>query len=142
VEIIFDIESKCEGDTEELALRFSKVISGGDVIALNGDLGAGKTFFVKKICAAINADMASSPTFAIVNEYPGKNKIYHFDFYRINKINELYDIGFDDYLNDESAIIFIEWADLFKELLPKRFYEVKFAYVSDNLRRITISKNE
>ncbi len=140
MEVIFDIESKCEADTAKLALDFSKIAKEGDVIALTGDLGSGKTFFVKSFCAAFNSDTAYSPTFAIVNEYPGSRKIYHFDFYRINKINELFDIGFDDYLNDESAIIFIEWADLFKELLPKRFYEVKFAHVSDNLRRITVSK--
>ena len=64
------------------------------------------------------------------------------DIELFNKINELFDIGFYDYLNDETAVIFIEWADLFKELLPKRFYEVKFAIVDDNLRRISIFKYE
>lgn len=142
MEVIFDIESKNESDTARLAGEFSKIISGGDVVALNGNLGSGKTFFVKSFCTHNGIDLASSPTFALVNEYNGIRKIYHFDFYRINKINELFDIGFDDYLNDDSAVIFIEWADLFKELLPKRFYEVKFADVSDKLRRITIYKNE
>jgi tRNA threonylcarbamoyladenosine biosynthesis protein TsaE len=140
--VLFDIESKNETDTAELADLFAAIVNPGDLIALNGDLGSGKTFFVKNFCKKFDIDIASSPTFAIVNEYTGLQKIYHFDFYRINKLNELFEIGFEDYLNDESAIIFIEWADLFKELLPKRFYEVKFAVVSDNLRRITIYRHE
>lgn len=140
--VLFDVESKNENDTAELAGLFAAIINPGDVIALNGDLGSGKTFFVKNFCKNFDIDIVSSPTFALVNEYTGLQKIFHFDFYRINKLNELFEIGFEDYLNDESAIIFIEWADLFKELLPKRFYEVKFAVVSDNLRRITIYKHE
>ena len=142
MKILFDIESREGNETSKLAADFSLIVKPGDIIALNGDLGCGKTFFVKSFAASLGIETASSPTFAIVNEYTGKNKIYHFDFYRINKINELYDIGFDDYLNDDSAIVFIEWADLFKELLPKRIYEVKFAVVSDNLRRITIYKHD
>lgn len=142
MQVLFDIESKNETDTAELADLFAAIVNPGDLIALNGDLGSGKTFFVKNFCKKFDIDIASSPTFAIVNEYTGLQKIYHFDFYRINKLNELFEIGFEDYLNDESAIIFIEWADLFKELLPKRFYEVKFAVVSDNLRRITIYRHE
>lgn len=142
MKVLFDIESGSENETSRLASEFASIAGPGDIIALNGNLGSGKTFFVKSFAAAKGIETASSPTFAIVNEYTGKNKIYHFDFYRINKINELYDIGFDDYLNDDSAIVFIEWADLFKELLPKRIYEVKFAVVSDNLRRITIQKYE
>lgn len=139
---VFDIESKNEKDTDKLADELAKVFKEGDVVALNGDLGSGKTFFVKSICKNYNIDLVTSPTFALVNEYTGTKKIYHFDFYRINKQNELFDLGFEDYLNDETAIIFIEWADLFKELLPKRFYEVKFAIVDDNLRRITVYKHE
>lgn len=140
--VVFDIDAKNENDTIELTRKFSEIIDAGDIVALNGDLGSGKTFFVKNICRFFNIETVSSPTFAIVNEYSGLKKIYHFDFYRINRPNELFEIGFQDYLNDESAIIFIEWADLFKELLPKRFYEVKFAVVDENLRRITIYKHE
>ena len=142
METVFDIESKSEQDTKDLALKFSRILKEGDIVALIGDLGSGKTFFVKSLCASLGMDVAASPTFAIVNEYRGEKRIYHFDFYRINRINELYDIGYDDYLNDGSALVFIEWADLFKELLPKRFYEVKFTVTDDNLRRITINKHE
>jgi len=131
-----------EKDTIKFASEFAKIVKPGDVVALNGDLGSGKTFFVKSFCANLGIFSAASPTFAIINEYHGQNKIFHFDFYRINKINELFEIGFHDYLNDESAIIFIEWADLFKELLPKCFYEVKFAVIDDNLRKITVYKHE
>ncbi len=142
MKVLFEIESRNESDTSFFAGEIAKIITAGDVIALNGDLGSGKTFFVKNLCWNYNIDLVTSPTFAIVNEYNGLKKVFHFDFYRINKPNELFDLGFQDYLNDESAVIFIEWADLFKELLPKRFYEVKFVIVEDNLRRITVYKHE
>jgi len=142
MEPFLEILSGCEDDTIRFAKQFSEMLRPGDLVALNGDLGSGKTFFVKSACKNFNIDIVSSPTFALVNEYPGTKKVFHFDFYRVNKINELFDIGFYDYLNDETAVIFIEWADLFKELLPKRFYEVKFAIVDDNLRRISIFKYE
>jgi tRNA threonylcarbamoyladenosine biosynthesis protein TsaE len=67
---------------------------------------------------------------------------YHFDFYRINKIEELYDIGIDEYLNDDNAIIFIEWAEMMPEILPSKFYEVKIEFISDNSRKIDILKHE
>jgi len=139
---LFEIDSKNENDTSVFAGEMAKILTGGDIVALNGDLGSGKTFFVKCLCKIYNINLVTSPTFAIVNEYIGLQKVFHFDFYRINKLNELFDVGFQDYLNDESAIIFIEWADLFKELLPKTYYEVKFAIVEDNLRRITVIKHE
>jgi tRNA threonylcarbamoyladenosine biosynthesis protein TsaE len=142
MQVISDIESKCEKDTCKLAENLALIFKEGDIVALNGNLGSGKTFFVKNLCKNYDIDIVTSPTFALVNEYKGAKKIYHFDFYRINKANELFDLGFEDYLNDESAIILIEWADLFKELLPKRFYEVKFAIVDDNLRRIIVYKHE
>ena len=66
----------------------------------------------------------NSPSFSIVNEYSGNNKVYHFDFYRLKKIEELYDIGFEEYLNDEDAIIFIEWGNLMNEALPRNYLEI------------------
>jgi tRNA threonylcarbamoyladenosine biosynthesis protein TsaE len=78
----------------------------------------------------------------LVNEYIGERKIYHFDFYRINSINELYDIGFVDYLSDKEAISFIEWGELFPEILPKEKYEVSFEFNNDDTRKITIIRYE
>lgn len=140
MEIPCTILVSSESETESLAKSFSNIIKEGDVIALNGELGSGKTFFIKSLCASYGIKNVSSPSFAIVNEYDGIKKIYHFDFYRIKKITELYDLGFDDYLNDSDAIIFIEWAELWKEILPKHYYEIWIKFDNGSSRIIEISK--
>lgn len=129
-----------EKDTENISIDFINQIKDGSVVILNGPLGSGKTFFVKKIAEYLNIKNSSSPTFSIVNEYFGKRKIYHFDFYRINSVNELHDIGFEDYLSDNNAIIFIEWGELFPEILPHSRYEIQIILNQDDTRKITIRK--
>jgi tRNA threonylcarbamoyladenosine biosynthesis protein TsaE len=123
-----------EQDTEKLAIEFSFLLNPGRVIILNGNLGTGKTFFIKSALRSFNIDGVSSPTFALVNEYIGDMKFYHFDFYRIEKIKELYDIGFDEYMNDEEAVKFIEWGNLFPSVLPHRRTEVEII-LQDDLSR-------
>lgn len=113
-----------EDETKKLAMEYAGGLTSGDVVVLNGNLGTGKTFFIREAVKYFRVEAVSSPTFALVNEYEGKTKIYHFDFYRINRIEELYDIGFEDYLNDEEAIIFIEWGNLFEDILPRRRKEI------------------
>jgi tRNA threonylcarbamoyladenosine biosynthesis protein TsaE len=140
--IINQFISTKEEDTEKVAIDFVQYLKNGDVVILNGPLGCGKTFFVKKIAKYYKIPNSSSPTFALVNEYIGERKIYHFDFYRINSINELYDIGFVDYLSDKEAISFIEWGELFPEILPKEKYEVSFEFNNDDTRKITIIRYE
>lgn len=134
----FEIISNSEMDTTEAAANLADQIEEGDIFALIGDLGAGKTTFIKAVVKSIGIDGSNSPSFALVNVYEGKKKIYHFDFYRINKVEELYDIGFDEYLADEGAVKFIEWADLFPELLPKKFYQIKLEQVNDSKRKIIL----
>ena len=129
-----------EEETKNIALDFSKDLRNGDVVILNGDLGSGKTFFVKEIGKFFGINNVSSPTFAIVNEYSGKTKIYHFDFYRIQKSEELFNIGFNDYLNDSEAVMFIEWGELFPEILPVKRYEVKIRLNEDFSRTFKIEK--
>ncbi len=94
------------------------------MVILNGNLGAGKTFFIREVSFCFDVASVSSPTFALVNEYKGRIQIYHFDFYRINKVEELYDIGFEGYLDNEDAVIFIEWGNLFPEILPRKRTEI------------------
>lgn len=132
---------KSENDTLSVAKRFSSVLENGDLITLNGDLGSGKTFFVKSCCADLNINNVNSPSFAIVYEYSGSKKVYHFDFYRIKKIEELYDIGIDEYFNDEDAIKFIEWSNLMSEIIPNDHYSVKINIVKEDIREIIIEKN-
>ncbi len=110
---------KSEEETKKLARQYASGLCAGDVVVLIGSLGAGKTFFIREAAGYLNAASVSSPTFALVNEYEARIKIYHFDFYRIVKVEELYDLGFEDYLNDVEALIFIEWGNLFPEILPR-----------------------
>lgn len=136
----FIIITQSEEDTKSVASQFSQVIKPGDIITLNGNLGSGKTFFVKGVCKNFNITAVQSPTFAIVNEYYGDKKVYHFDFYRLRNIEELLDIGFEDYLNDSEAILFIEWADKLKDILPADRYEININFVDEKSREIIIDK--
>lgn len=133
---------KSEAETKELAKDLSNVLNAGDIITLNGELGSGKTFLVKSICENYSIRNSSSPSFAIVNVYEGDEKINHFDFYRIKKIEELYDIGIEDYFSDENAIMFIEWGELFPEILPPNRFEINIKYLDSNSREIKIEKYE
>ncbi|MBS3945127.1 MAG: tRNA (adenosine(37)-N6)-threonylcarbamoyltransferase complex ATPase subunit type 1 TsaE [Melioribacter sp.] len=140
INLPYEIIVESEKETENVAKSFSEKISPGDIILLTGNLGSGKTFFVRSFCSTLGINNVSSPSFAIVNEYEGNEKVYHFDFYRIKNLNELYDIGIDDYTNDVEAIIFIEWADLWREVIPRHYYEVQFNFIDSIKRKITIKK--
>jgi len=102
-------------------------------------LGAGKTFFVKSVLNYFEIGNVNSPTFAIVNQFEGKVKVNHFDFYRVNAINELHDIGFEDYLDDES-ITFIEWANLAQEILPHKRIEVDIKIIDEYSREFSFTE--
>ena len=130
-----------EDDTAALAREFAAELNGDEIVVLNGELGAGKTFFIKKALISFGINNVSSPTFALINEYSGRIKVYHFDFYRINNVNELYDIGFDDYLNDPDAVVFIEWGNLFPRILPQKRIEIEIKVFEDFTRKITIKTN-
>ena len=123
-----------EKGTEDLAIKFAKELQNGQAIVLNGNLGSGKTFFIKKVMQQFGINYVNSPSFTIVNEYEGKIKAYHFDFYRLLNIDELYDIGWQDYLNDAGAVIFVEWGNLINEALPKKRLEI-FITILDGTRR-------
>ena len=134
---IFSVE-----ETSSLADDFVKILAPGDVVILNGNLGAGKTFFVKQILKKFNIDFVNSPTFAIVNEFYGKYIFYHFDFYRINREVELFDIGINDYLNNVDAITFIEWGNMFPDILPKKRIEIDITLNEDYSRQFYFIKYE
>ncbi len=130
--------SGSEENTKKIADEFAKLLKPGDVVCLNGDLGSGKTFFVKAVCVNFGINEVNSPTFAIVNEYFGKKKIYHFDFYRLKNEEELMEIGFYEYLNDTEAITFIEWSDKFPDILPQHRFDVNIKTKNENSREIEI----
>ncbi len=107
-----------EKETFKAGAILGSILKEGDIVGLEGELGAGKTVFIKGIASANGVvDYVTSPTFVIMNRYLGKLPIYHFDVYRITKPFEIFDIGFEEYLNS-NGIVVIEWADLIKEVLP------------------------
>lgn len=129
-----------EEETSILAKQFSAILQKGDCVSLIGNLGSGKTFFTKALCKKFSINEVNSPTFALLNVYVGKEKFFHFDFYRVKSEQELLDIGLYDYLNDEEAISIIEWADLFPKVLPKDRYEISIQISSDFSRTFKIEK--
>lgn len=125
-------------ETENLARKFASKLKGNEVIAFYGDLGAGKTAFTRGVADFFGLkDEVSSPTFALVNEYSSKKaKIYHFDMYRINTLEDLESTGFFDYLG--RGIILVEWSENIKEYLPEDLIEIKISKTGENSREIEI----
>jgi tRNA threonylcarbamoyladenosine biosynthesis protein TsaE len=132
--------SKSVQETQDFGRKFAKNLRGGKVFALNGDVGCGKTEFVRGVLAELNPEISVlSPTFSIVNSYETKNlTIHHFDFYRIKNIDELIEIGFYEYLN-ENSVVFVEWAQMFENVLGKNYETISFTTVSKNSRKIETS---
>lgn len=106
-------------ETEKLGLRLGSILQKGDIVCLTGDLGTGKTAFTGGIAKALGVeDYITSPTFIIVNEYEGRMPLYHFDVYRIGSSDEMFDIGFDEYISGNGVVV-IEWAELIMDILPE-----------------------
>lgn len=122
----------------ESAREFIQNIGEQKVFAFYGKMGAGKTTFVKAICEELGVqDVITSPTFAIVNEYEAHNQsIFHFDFYRIKRLEEVYDMGYEDYFYS-GALCFIEWPELIEDLLPEDAVKVTITENADGTRSVT-----
>lgn len=133
--------SNSETDTKNLAKKLASQLSVGDIIILSGELGSGKTKFTEGFLSFFGLENEiSSPTFTIVNEYRNdKIKIFHFDVYRLEDLDEFYAIGGDEYFN--SGICIIEWGELIKNALPDSFIEVIFSKdcSSENTRLLNIN---
>jgi tRNA threonylcarbamoyladenosine biosynthesis protein TsaE len=122
----------------EAARQFINAMGTKHVFAFYGSMGAGKTTFIKAICEELGVDdVVTSPTFAIVNEYLTSTggTIYHFDFYRIKKLEEVYDMGYEDYFYSD-ALCFIEWPEMMEELLPEGATKVQITENPDGTRTV------
>ena len=121
----------------EAAKAFVENMGNHTVFAFYGKMGAGKTTFIKAICEELGVnDVITSPTFAIVNEYTAQDgPVYHFDFYRIKKLEEVYDMGFEDYFYS-GALCLIEWPELIEEVLPEDAVKVSIQEKEDGSRAI------
>lgn len=130
-------------ETTKLGIQLGKLLNPGDIVCLTGDLGTGKTHITKGIARGLDIDdNITSPTFTIVNEYDsGRLKLNHFDVYRVSDPDEIYAIGFDDYIFSD-AVSIIEWANYIEEILPKDLLHI---YIETNLskgesyRKITLT---
>ncbi|MFB3894836.1 MAG: tRNA (adenosine(37)-N6)-threonylcarbamoyltransferase complex ATPase subunit type 1 TsaE [bacterium] len=127
--------------TRKLGNQLSVILTGGEVIALVGELGSGKTIFVHGLAAGLGiSESVHSPSFTILNEYAGRLRLYHFDFYRLKSEEEVWNLGWQDYLTN-SGIVVVEWADRFPRVLPEERLEIRFTPDMDgaNKRNITFT---
>ncbi|MFA6886383.1 MAG: tRNA (adenosine(37)-N6)-threonylcarbamoyltransferase complex ATPase subunit type 1 TsaE [Fermentimonas sp.] len=125
-------------DIRSAAQEFIKVMGDNKVFAFHGSMGAGKTTFIKAVCEELGViEAVSSPTFAIINEYKdGEGRpIFHFDFYRINKLEEVYDFGYEDYFYSGN-LCFIEWPELVESILPENTVKISIQEQDDGSRNI------
>ena len=132
-----DITRSAE-ETFEFALKVGRAINGREVFLLSGDLGAGKTVFAKGLAAGLEIDPAdvTSPSFTLVNSYEGRLRMYHIDLYRLDS-GACRDLGLEEMLEDENAIVVIEWAERLG-FTPEGAIEVVIEYLSDSERRIKL----
>lgn len=135
------IKTNNELETEQLGESLAEKLKPGDVIALYGNLGAGKTAFVRGLAKGLGLSVrVSSPTFTIVNEYLGKTPLFHFDMYRLGSADELFEIGWEDYL-DRGGVCAVEWSENVEEAFPPDHIIVRIERTGDSTRTVEITRN-
>jgi tRNA threonylcarbamoyladenosine biosynthesis protein TsaE len=135
-----EIVSKSPDQTEKIGRLMGEKAKGGDIFALCGELGSGKTCFTGGLAQGLGVEekyRVTSPTFTLVNEYPARCKLYHFDLYRLKDYSEVEDLGFEEYAASGGVVV-IEWAEKIAEMLPAETFFVNFEYVDDNRRKIVV----
>ena len=137
---IFNIKTNSTDETRKLGLKIGSLINQPLIIALNGDLGSGKTAFVQGLASGLEVPeeyYITSPTFTLINEYPGRLRLLHVDLYRLDSIADLEDIGLDESLYDQ-AVVAIEWADKLLDNLPDRHLTVNMEIIDDHCRTLSL----
>jgi tRNA threonylcarbamoyladenosine biosynthesis protein TsaE len=137
--MIFD--SNSVADTERIAADLARRFRGGECVALNGDLGAGKTQFVRGLVAALGGEarQVSSPTFVLMHIYDGERlRVYHLDAYRVSGADDFEGIGFSELIDDRDAVVVVEWADKVVDLLPAEHIDIRIESTGETSRRIEI----
>lgn len=134
------ILSKNEKETIKFGKKLGGFLKKGDIIALCGELGSGKTVLAKGIAEGLGVkkpNSVNSPSFVIIKEYIGKRPMYHFDIYRLNNISELFTVDYNRYFYGDGVCV-IEWADKIIQLLPKDFLRIDLSIAGENKRKITV----
>ncbi|MCE2392133.1 MAG: tRNA (adenosine(37)-N6)-threonylcarbamoyltransferase complex ATPase subunit type 1 TsaE [Proteobacteria bacterium] len=134
------IHSRSEKQTLELGRLLGSLLEGGDAVGLRGDLGSGKTCFVRGLARGLEVPHevpVTSPSFTLVNQYPGRLELRHADFYRVESYTRLADAGFDDLL-DARGVLVVEWPERFDAALPDDRLEIRIEWVSERERRLSL----
>lgn len=135
-----EIISESAGQTEEIAYLIGKKLRAGDVLALSGELGSGKTCFTAGLARGLGVNeeyQITSPTFTLINEYPARCRLYHFDVYRLKGYSDFEDLGYEEYFCANGVCV-IEWAEKIVQILPADAFFISFDYVDENTRKIVI----
>ena len=134
-----ELVTRAPDETRKSAAALAELLVPGDVVSLTGDLGAGKTAFVQGAARALGVEEpVVSPTFVLVREYRGEMPIYHVDVYRLDRMQEVHDLGFEDFL-DPGGVVFVEWGDAIEALLPDSHLRVQLTSEDEETRRLRIS---
>jgi tRNA threonylcarbamoyladenosine biosynthesis protein TsaE len=135
-----EIISTSAAQTFEIARLIGEKLKDGDLLALSGELGSGKTCFTKGLALGLGVSeeyQITSPTFTLINEYPARCKLYHFDVYRLSSYSELEDLGYEEYFAGDGVVV-IEWAEKIAKLIPRDSIFINFEYVDENSRKMII----
>lgn len=136
-----DIISSSARQTAEIAADIGRRLKKGDILALSGELGSGKTCFTAGLAEGLGIGAqykVTSPTFTVINEYPGRCKLHHFDLYRLSRYEELEELGYEEIFFGDGVVV-IEWAEKIEKMLPENIFWIKFEYVDEYRRKISIS---
>ncbi|MBW2558320.1 MAG: tRNA (adenosine(37)-N6)-threonylcarbamoyltransferase complex ATPase subunit type 1 TsaE [Deltaproteobacteria bacterium] len=136
----FDLISKSPGDTLDIGRIIGENLTGGDVVALTGELGAGKTCLTQGIAKGVGIPegyYVTSPTFTLINEYPGRVPLYHMDVYRLSGSSDLEDMGHKEYFYGDGVVV-IEWAEKVDDIIPAEALFISLEYCNGNKRKIGI----
>ncbi len=135
-----EVRTNSVNETESVGEAFARSLEAGAVVAMYGDLGAGKTAFVRGMARGLGSEArVTSPTFTIVNEYPGRLPLFHFDMYRLASSDELFDIGWEDYLSRDGVCV-VEWSENVSDAFDGSETEIRIERLDETSRRITIGK--
>jgi len=139
----FTFISHSPQETYAFGKNLGETLFSGDVVALSGELGTGKTCLAQGIARGLGVPeeyKITSPTFTIINEYPGRLILYHLDVYRLSGVRDLDEIGYEDCFNDKGVVV-VEWAEKIRDALPKETLFILLTYIDENIRKIMLSDN-